>query len=127
MWQNISQCSTDVNVPEVPDFVHQKGSMQGFPRGGRTYLLSEHIERADGKAYKAPKMYIEDHTSRFFKPWRRAEIAHSDVTATGVTLYSKLDRRVVRFCADTAKDAAFWLVMRYGVFEVTGLEKSHTG
>lgn len=111
VWQPAKHCSSDIRVP---------GPHAGkTPIKGRTYLLSESVERADGWWYDASLMYIEDHTSKFFKPWRRGEMKQTDVTAAEFTLYKNEDR-IVRFCAETAKGAAFWLVMHYGVYDITG-------
>lgn len=116
-WDDVVQCTGDIRVPDAT--THRRY----IPRQGMTFLLTEQIEHTNGRKYNASKLYIEDRTSRVFKPWRRKEVTKTDIAATTISIYADSQKAVIRFCAELAKGSAHWLILHYGVFQV----KNHHG
>lgn len=90
------------------------------PAAGENYLLSQFIEYYGGGLFKAPKLYILDKTSKFFKSWRRGEVAKADMTSTEFVV-ERGDHRVLKFCVDVGKGLSRSLIMHFAAFPMGSL------
>lgn len=122
---DFTSCGPDLQLPIM---IGSKPSHpKPIPATGETYLLSQYIEFYGGGFFRAPKLYVIDKTSKFVKPWRRAEVSNTDITSIEMTLYPGY-RPVVKFCVDVAKGLGRGLIMHYGAFPLGTLRRqSGTG
>lgn len=117
-----STCSPVTKIPA--DIDTEPNNPKSVPARGMTVLISESLEVAGGGAFNASKIYIRDLTSSFLEPWKRRLGIDNDVVSDRVMLHPGESRKV-QFCVEFAKGFTHWLVLHYGIFDITNMQRSH--